>query len=99
MANTLRFWEFYVSVGWQSQTLAFWVKPFITSINLTPLCSQVLTISPNIFEEELKEIPTWLTSVVGIFLICLGKYLKSGSNGQRVADVETHCVNIVNVDF
>ena len=28
VANTLRFWEFYVSVGWQAQTLAFWVKPF-----------------------------------------------------------------------
>ena len=25
VAKTLRFWEFYVSLGWQGQTLAFWV--------------------------------------------------------------------------
>ena len=25
VANTLRFWEFYVSLAWQGQTLAFWV--------------------------------------------------------------------------
>ena len=26
VANTLRFWEFYVSLAWQGQTLAFWVR-------------------------------------------------------------------------
>ena len=25
VTNTLRFWEFYVSLGWQGQTIAFWV--------------------------------------------------------------------------
>ena len=26
VAKTLRVWEFYVSVAWQGQTLAFWVR-------------------------------------------------------------------------
>ena len=25
VANTLRLWEFYVSLAWQGQTIAFWV--------------------------------------------------------------------------
>merc|ERR1712110_411588 len=63
VANTLRFWEFYVSLAWQGQTIAFWA----------------LTITPAMFEDELKPIPTWLTTSIGLTLIILGIGSKMGA--------------------
>ena len=61
--KTLRFWEYFVSLAWQIQTLGFWV----------------LTITPPMLEEELKIVPTWLTTSVGIFLVIAGIGSKMGA--------------------
>jgi len=63
VANTLRFWEYFVSVAWQIQTLGFWV----------------LTITPPLLESELSIIPTWVTTSIGVVLVVLGIGSKMGA--------------------
>ena len=60
VAKTLRFWEFYISIAWQGQTIAFWV----------------LTIIPSeaYLQDQLTFIPTWLSSSIGLMLIILGRW-------------------------
>eukprot|EP00092_Neocalanus_flemingeri_P095620 GFUD01121657.1.p1 GENE.GFUD01121657.1~~GFUD01121657.1.p1 ORF type:complete len:337 (+),score=53.32 GFUD01121657.1:142-1152(+) len=62
-AKTLKFWEYFVSLAWQIQTIGFWV----------------LTITPALFEKELEVIPGWLTTTSGILLVVLGIGSKMGA--------------------
>jgi len=62
-AKALRFWEYFVSVSWQIQTLGFWV----------------LTITPPVLESELSIVPTWVTTSVGVVLVVLGIGSKMGA--------------------
>ena len=62
-AKTLRFWEYFVSLAWQIQTIGFWV----------------LTITPPMLETELEMIPVWLTTSVGIVLVVVGIGSKMGA--------------------
>jgi len=62
-AKTLRFWEYFVSVAWQIQTLGFWV----------------LTITPPVLESELSMVPTWVTTSVGVVGVVLGIGSKMGA--------------------
>jgi len=62
-ANTLRFWEFFVSLGWQVQTIGFWL----------------LTLATPLFKEELSSVPTALTTGVGLVLVVLGIVSKMGA--------------------
>ena len=55
-AKTLRFWEYFVSLAWQIQTIGFWA----------------LTITPPVLETELEMIPVWLTTSLGIVLVVVG---------------------------
>jgi len=82
-AKTLKFWEFYVSLGWQGQTLAFWV----------------LTITPNILTDELSTVPTWFTTFLGLMLMVMGIGSKMGAiygtgyNTYYWYDMVTHIPN------
>ena len=57
VAATLRFWEYFVSVSWQLQTLGFFV----------------LTLIPPIMEAEMASVPSSLTTGLGMFLVILGE--------------------------
>lgn len=61
--NTLRFWEFFVSLGWQVQTLGFWA----------------LTLAPPLFTDALASVPPTLTSVLGVVLVVGGIGSKMGA--------------------
>ena len=62
-AKTLRFWEYFVSLAWQIQTIGFWA----------------LTITPPVLETELEMIPVWLTTSLGIVLVVVGIGSKMGA--------------------
>lgn len=62
-AKTLRFWEYFVSLAWQIQTMGFWV----------------LTICPPVLERELVMIPTWVTTSMGVVLVLVGIGSKMGA--------------------
>ena len=62
-ATTLRIWEIYVSIAWQVQTIGF------TSLTLT---------TPP-YLDYFKNIPSEITTSIGIFLVVAGIGSKSGA--------------------
>ena len=78
--KTLRFWEFYVSVGWQARVQAnsTQIRWFI-HWQVQTLGFWVLTLCPPMFVDELSPVPESLTTCVGVALLVLGVGSKNGA--------------------